>query len=260
MSTDQDIKVMGQKGFLAIVSTPIGNLADMTFRALEILKTAQVVAAEDTRRARILLDRFSISARVISCHSHNEYYRVSQLINMVKEGHKVCFLSDAGTPSVSDPGYLILNEAVKAGVEPLIVPGVSALTFSVVASALPVDKFVFYGFLPVKSGRRTKSLLEIAAIPYTVFIFEAPHRMDKLLNEINNLIGPDTMLAIIREATKIHEETIRGTVTEIIKNNKDRIWRGECTVAIWNKNNKQQKYCLEDDEHKDQAQNPDIEK
>lgn len=218
--------------FLAIVSTPIGNLDDMTFRAVEILRKSDIIAAEDTRRAHHLLAKFDIKKRLISYHSFNEHQATERILNLYLDGQNIALISDAGTPSISDPGFLIVREAIRKGIEPLVIPGVSSLTFAITASGLPVNEFKFHGFLPVKQGRRSSALQEIAREDMTSFVFESPHRIAKLLGEINEIIGPETQVAIIREATKIHEEVIRGTTSEILGATENRSWKGEIVVAI----------------------------
>ena len=150
-------------GKLFLVSTPIGNLEDITLRALNILKSVDLIAAEDTRHTRQLLSHFDIHAKLESCHAFNEHSKVDNLIEFVKAGHSLALVSDAGTPSVADPGFLLVRSALAAGIEPVVIPGVSALTFSVTASALPVDKFAFWGFAPVKPGKRGKFFARILA-------------------------------------------------------------------------------------------------
>ncbi|HCE42189.1 MAG TPA: 16S rRNA (cytidine(1402)-2'-O)-methyltransferase [Lentisphaeria bacterium] len=220
-------------GSISIISTPIGNMKDITPRAVEALAQADIVAAEDTRRSSKLLAVHNLHKRLVSCHVYNEHRTVLSLIESALAGQKIAFVSDAGTPCISDPGFLLVREALKSGIEPQIIPGVSALTFAVAASGLPVEKFSFHGFLPVKQGRRHKALLEIAAENKTVFIFESPYRMEKLLNEIADVIGKDAKVAVIREATKLHEEVLRGTAEELVQKTSGRNWKGECVVAIY---------------------------
>lgn len=221
-----------QEGQLYVMSTPIGNLEDMTYRAVRILQEADLVAAEDTRRAQKLLNHFEIKVKTISYHTHNEHHKTDQILDQVDYGKKVVIISDAGTPCIADPGFLGVREAVKRGIEPIVIPGVSALTFAAVAAGLPVDKFSFVGFLPVKKGRRTTALEQIQQEAKTCFVYESPYRMEKLLNMINEVMGPQTMVAVIREATKIYEEVIRGTAVEVVEMTKGRTWKGECVVAI----------------------------
>ena len=220
-------------GKLSVIATPIGNLEDMTFRAVKTLKEADLIAAEDTRKAKILLNRFDIEdKKIVSHHVQNEHRTVNLLINEILKGKKLAVISEAGSPCVSDPGFLIIREALKNGIEPEIIPGVSALTFSAMAAALPVERLTFYGFLPPKKGARHKVLEEIANDNKTAFIFESPKRVIRLLEEINEIIGPNCGLAIIREATKIHEEVIRGTAENVLERIKDRSPKGEFVVAV----------------------------
>lgn len=218
--------------FLALVATPIGHLGDLTFRALATLRAADLVAAEDTRRARILLQHYGLSPRLASYHAHNEHQVTQRLLAEVRDGHSVAMLTDAGTPSLSDPGFLLMREARRVGIEPVIIPGVSALTFAVAASGLPVERFAFHGFLPVKSGRRLAALARIAREGQTAFLFESPHRIARLLAEIAEHLGSDTEVAVIREATKLHEEILRGTAAELVAATAGRSWKGEITVGV----------------------------
>lgn len=219
-------------GWLAIVATPIGNLDDMTLRGLQTLKDADVILAEDTRRTRILLDHFQIKKKLESYHIFNEHGKTPDLIRRVQDGEKLALVSDAGTPCIADPGFLLIRAAVAAGIEPRIIPGVSALTFSVSGSALPSDRFAFYGFLPVKSGRRGTALDRIAQEDKTCVIFESPFRVGKLLQEIAEHIGSETQVALVREATKVHEQILRGTAAELITRTAGTKWKGECVVVL----------------------------
>lgn len=225
-------ETMHPAGALYLISTPIGNLEDMTFRAVNTLKECDVIFAEDTRRTKVLLARYEISKRLESYHSFNEHGRTPELLARVRSGEKIGLVTDAGTPCVADPGFLLVREAVKAGIEPQIIPGVSSLTFSIAASGLPSDKFAFYGFLPVKSGRRSARIAEIAAENKSVVIFESPYRLTKLIRELHDTVGADAHAAIIREATKLHEEILRGTLAELIKKCASRSWKGECVVVL----------------------------
>jgi 16S rRNA (cytidine1402-2'-O)-methyltransferase len=219
-------------GKLYIVSTPIGNLDDITCRALDVLRSVNLIAAEDTRHTRKLLSHFDIHVKLCSFHTHNEHHKVAGLIDNIRSGMKVAMVSDARTPSVADPGFLLVREALAAGIEPEIIPGVSAVTFAVTASGLPVDKFAFYGFPPVKSGRRRSFFERIATEDKTVIIFESPHRIEKALGNICEVIGDQTPVAVVREATKLHEEILRAPVGELLVRNKDRNWKGECVIVI----------------------------
>ncbi len=224
---------MGMEGKLYLVSTPIGNLEDITLRALSVLKEVDLIAAEDTRRTRQLLTHFGISTKLISFHAFNEHRKTEGLIGQIQGGLKVASVSDAGTPSIADPGFFLVREAVRAGIVPEVIPGVSALTFAVTASALPVDKFSFLGFPPVKSGRRRKFFEAVRDENKTVFFFESPHRIAKTLPELAEVVGPDVSVAIIREATKLHEEVLRGTAAELAELANQRDWRGEFVVGVY---------------------------
>ena len=223
---------MTEQGNLYLLSTPIGNLEDMTFRAVRTLKEADLVAAEDTRRAQKLLNRFEIKVKTTSFHMHNERSKTDNLLDKVEAGMKIVVLSDAGTPAIADQGFFIVREAVKRNIEPIVIPGVSALTFAAVAAGLPVEKFIFGGFLPVKKGKRQKTIEKYKETEVTVFFFESPYKINRLLQEINDYVGPDTVISIVREATKIYEETIRGTAIQLIERYKDKKWKGELVVAI----------------------------
>ncbi len=218
------------QGKLYIVATPIGNLEDITLRALRILKEADVIAAEDTRHSRTLLAHYEIKTRLVSYHAFNEHRRTMELIEEIKNGAKVAVISDAGTPGIADPGFMLVREGWRNGIVPEIIPGVSALTFAAVASGLPIDRFAFYGFLPVKSGRRGTALARVAAEDKTVVIYESPHRLGKLVKELAEILPADTPAAIIREATKLHEEILRGTIAELAA--VERNWKGECVVVV----------------------------
>jgi 16S rRNA (cytidine1402-2'-O)-methyltransferase len=219
-------------GSLALVATPIGNLEDMTFRAVRVLSEADLIAAEDTRRARVLCDHYGVHTALTSYHAHNEHGKTSWLLDQVEAGKRVAVLSDAGTPVISDPGYLLVREALARDIEPLVIPGVSALTFAVVAAGLPAHEFHFVGFLPVKSGRRRSALESFRDRPATYFVYEGPHRVGRLLDEIGEVLGAETRVAVIREATKVYEECLRGPVADIIRTQGEKRWRGEFVIGI----------------------------
>ncbi len=219
-------------GWLALVATPIGNLEDITYRAVRTLRDADLVAAEDTRRARRLLQHYDINTAATSYHAHNEHQKTASLIAQVENGRKIAVLSDAGMPAVSDPGFLIVRTAVEHGIEPTIVPGASALTFAVAAAGVPVDKFCFAGYPPVKAGKRKRFLEELPLSNYTSVLFEGPHRIPRLLQEISDIIGPQTRLCLIREATKIHEQIQRSNAELLAADYAGRKCRGEFTVII----------------------------
>ncbi|HRU02339.1 MAG TPA: 16S rRNA (cytidine(1402)-2'-O)-methyltransferase, partial [Victivallales bacterium] len=235
---------------LYIIATPIGNISDITLRAIETLRNSQIIAAEDTRHTVQMLNKLGIKKKLLSCRAANEEKVSTEIISKVFEGISISYVCDAGTPCISDPGLKLINTAIEHGIEPLIIPGVSALTFAITASAMPAAKFAFYGFPPVKTGRRLKFIEKIKNEDKAVFLYESPHRISKLLSEINNLIGPDTKIALIREATKIHEECLRGTVQDIIYKTKNKLWKGEIVLAIYpnpkNNSNNQMENNYED--------------
>ena len=216
-------------GKLFLVSTPIGNLEDMTLRALEVLRSVDMIAAEDTRHTRQLLSHFGIHGKLESCHAFNEHGKVASLVEFVRNGGSLALVSDAGTPSVADPGFLLVRSALEAGIEPVVIPGVSALTFSVTASGLPVDKFAFWGFAPVKPGKKGKFLAGLLADRRTGFFFESPFRIARTLRELADLC-PDCQVAVIREATKLHEEILRGRAAQLAALKKE--WKGEIVVGV----------------------------
>ena len=220
------------KGALHIVATPIGNLEDITLRALRVLKEADVILAEDTRHTRGLCTHYDIHTRLESYHIFNEHGKCASLVKRILNGENIALVTDAGMPCVSDPGFLLIREAVEAGIEPDILPGASAVLFAIAASALPSDRFAFHGFLPVKSGRRSARLKEIAESGMTAVIFESPFRLSKLLCEIPEYFGSSAQVAVIREATKLHQEILRGNAAELAELYGKKKWKGECVVVV----------------------------
>ncbi len=219
-------------GKLYLVTTPIGNLEDITLRALRVLKEVDVIAAEDTRHSRQLLSHFDIHSELVSYHAFNEHDKTDALLQRIEDGTNIALVTDAGTPSVADPGFFLVRAAQERGIAIEVVPGVSAVTFAVTASGLPVDKFAFFGFVPVKSGRKSTFFADIKAKNMTAFIFESPFRVGKTLEFIREFFGDDIQIAIIREATKVHEEVIKGTAAEVCAKCKDRNWKGEFVIGI----------------------------
>ena len=201
-------------------------------RALNVLREVDLIAAEDTRHTRQLLSHFDIHTKLISFHAFNEHRKAEGLLDDIANGLNVAAVSDAGTPSIADPGFFLMREAVRRGMEPIVIPGVSALTFAATASALPVDKFSFLAFPPVKSGRRRKFFEAIRNEGKTVFFFESPHRIGTTLPELAEVVGADADVAIIREATKLHEEVIRGKAGELAERYADHQWRGEFVIGV----------------------------
>ena len=221
-------------GWLALVSSPIGNLEDMTFRGVRILSEADVVAAEDTRRARKLLSHFELRpSRLVSYHMHNERRKTGGLLEQVRQGQRVAVLCDAGTPSIADPGFILVREAIAEGIVPQVIPGVSALSFAITACGFPVTETCFAGFLPPKGEKRRKRLAALAERAPTLILFESPYRIERLLGDIEAVLPGTTQVAMIREATKLHEETLRGSASELLEATRGRKWKGEFTVAIY---------------------------
>ena len=229
---DDDRGSASEKGWLAIVSTPIGNLEDITLRALRILKEADFIASEDTRRTQKLLTHYEINTATTSYHAHNEHKKTASLLSRVDNGENLALVTDAGTPCISDPGFFMVREAIRHGIEPEIIPGPSALSFCVAAAGLPVDRFYFAGYPPVKSGRRVKFLENLKNFDCTVFVYESPHKMPRLLTELKDVFQSDVPVAFIREATKQYEERIRGTVEELSEKLAGKNWKGEIVVAL----------------------------
>lgn len=217
-------------GRLFVVSTPIGNLGDITCRALEILEQADLIAAEDTRRTRILLNHYSITTRLTSYNSHNKMARGREIIRQLEEGRQVALVSDAGTPGVSDPLFHLLRDALEAGVRVEAAPGPSALLAALVVSGLPCDRFFFEGFLPRKKGRQTR-LHWLSDLQCTVVLFESPQRIERTLQDIRKIFG-NRRAVVAREMTKLHEETLRGTLDEMIAAHAGRKWKGEITLIV----------------------------
>ena len=201
-------------GTLYIVSTPIGNLADITYRAVEILKTVDIIAAEDTRRSRILLSNYDIKTKMISYYEHNKYQKIKKITENLLSGHQVAVITDAGTPSISDPAYKLVRQAIKVGCNIESIPGPSAVLASLVSSGLPTDRFIFEGFLPPKKGRK-KRLEKFINESGTIIIYENTLRLNRTIKQILDIIG-DRPAVICRELTKIHEEKIRGTLSSLL--------------------------------------------
>jgi len=219
-------------GKLYLVATPIGNLGDMTYRAVEVLKSVDLIAAEDTRRAKKLMAHYEVSAHVISYHSHNEHKKTDELIEKLQSGTNIALVTDAGMPCVADPGFLIARAAIAVGIEPEIIPGVSATTFAVAAAGVPVDRFTFVGFLAPKSAKRQRQLNDLKEAAETAIIFESVHRINKLVSDIATVYGDEQDVVIIREATKLHEERIRMKAGDFVKQYKDKKWKGEFVVVL----------------------------
>ncbi len=216
---------------LYLIGSPIGNLGDITLRALEILKEVAVVAAEDTRRSSVLLKHFEISKPLVSFHEHNEARRTAELVARMRTGEKVALLTDAGMPSISDPGYRIVRACIEQGVRIEVIPGPSAVLTALVGSGLATDRFYFGGFLPVKSGQREKELSAALAREVTSIYFESPHRILRSLQTIRNA-DPERQVCVARELTKQFEEYRRGAVAEVLSHYESHPPKGEITILI----------------------------
>lgn len=220
-----------EKGTLYLVATPIGNLEDITLRAIKVLKKVDLIAAEDTRQTLKLLNHLEISKKLISYHRHNEDVKKELLIEKLLEGQDIAVVTDAGTPAISDPGEEIVKEAIKNNINIVPIPGACALINALIASGLDTKEFSFYAFLPLNKKLRKHKFEEIKKDGKTAIIYEAPHKLINTLNDILNNLG-DRKIVLARELTKIHEEFIRGKVTEIINNFKDKEPKGEFIILI----------------------------
>ncbi len=216
---------------LYIVPTPVGNMEDITLRALRILREADLVLAEDTRTTGNLLRHYDIQARLLSYHKFNEHQQVKALTERLLGGETMALVSDAGTPGISDPGFLLARQCAEAGVEVQCLPGPTAAIPALVASGLPCDRFVFEGFLPQKKGRQTR-LTALRDEPRTVVFYESPHRIVRLLTQLQETFGGDRRVAVCREISKLHEETVRGTVDEVLAHFQANEPRGEFVVVV----------------------------
>lgn len=216
---------------LYIVPTPIGNLQDITFRALEVLKSVDVILAEDTRTSGKLLAHFHISTALQSYHMHNEHKVLDVLIGKLQTGVKMALITDAGTPGISDPGFLLVRACVENGIEVETLPGATAFVPALVNSGLPADKFVFEGFLPVKKGRQTR-LKFLTTESRTIIFYESPHKIAKTLHDLSEYLGKDRKASVSRELTKIYEETRRGTLEELAQHFSKGTTKGELVVVV----------------------------
>ena len=227
-------------GILYLVPTPVGNLEDMTCRALRVLKEADLILAEDTRTTGILLKHFEIKNAMLSYHKFNEHQTVSHIVSRLLAGETVAVVSDAGTPGISDPGFLVAREAVKAGVEVVCLPGPTAFVPALVASGIPCDRFCFEGFLPVKKGRATR-LAALAAEERTLVFYESPHRVVKTLAQLSEAFGAGRQAVVCREISKVHEECLRGTLEELAAHFTETEPRGEFVIVVAGRDAKESK-------------------
>lgn len=216
---------------LYIVPTPVGNLDDMTFRALTVLREADMILAEDTRTSSVLLRHFDIHTPLVSYHMHNEHERVGRIMEQLKQGKDIALISDAGTPGISDPGFLLSRECRREGIEVTCLPGATAFVPALVASGLPCDRFTFEGFLPPKKGRATR-LAQLAEEPRTVIIYESPKRLLRTLTQLAEAFGPEREAAVAREISKVHETVHKGTLGELAAHFTDHPAKGEIVIII----------------------------
>lgn len=216
---------------LYLVPTPVGNLEDMTLRAIRVLKEVDYILAEDTRNSGKLLKHFEINTPMHSHHMHNEHKTVENIVRRIQNGETFALISDAGTPAISDPGFLLVRACVEAGVEVDCLPGATAFVPALVNSGFPNDKFVFEGFLPVKKGRQTR-LKILAEESRTIIFYESPHKLLKSLSQFEEYFGEDRQISVSREISKLHEETIRGTVNQVLAHYTNKPPKGEIVVVV----------------------------
>ena len=218
-------------GILYIVPTPVGNLEDMTFRAIKVLKEADLILAEDTRTSSVLLKHYDIKGRLESHHKFNEHKTVEGIVNRLKAGETIALISDAGTPGISDPGFLVVRESVRNGIEVQCLPGATAFVPALVDSGLPNNHFYFEGFLPQKKGRQTR-LQYLAQLDQTFIIYESPFRLVKTLQQLAMVCSGERKASVTREISKIHEETVRGSLDELIAHFTAKAPKGEIVICV----------------------------
>jgi 16S rRNA (cytidine1402-2'-O)-methyltransferase len=218
-------------GKLYVVPTPVGNLEDMTFRAIRVLKEADLILAEDTRTSGILLKHFEIKNAMTSHHKFNEHKTVEGIVNRLKAGETIALISDAGTPAISDPGFLVVRECVRNGIKVQCLPGATAFVPALVASGLPNDRFCFEGFLPQKKGRMTR-LVSLQEETRTMIFYESPYRLVKTLTQFSEYFGAERQVSVCREISKIHEESVRGSLSEVIAHFTANEPRGEIVIVL----------------------------
>jgi 16S rRNA (cytidine1402-2'-O)-methyltransferase len=232
-STNSPSSSSARRGTLYLVGTPIGNLEDITLRALRLLKECDVIACEDTRQTQKLLNHFGVTTRTVSYHEHNEISRAAELVADLQKGKTIALVTDAGMPGISDPGFRLVSLAIQEGVSVVPIPGACAFLSALVASGLPTDSFRFHGFLPAKSGERRTALEAIRNSTVTEVFYEAPHRIVDALTDATEILGSDRALVIARELTKLHEEFLRGTAADLLATLKSRDGvKGEITLLI----------------------------
>jgi 16S rRNA (cytidine1402-2'-O)-methyltransferase len=216
---------------LFLVPTPVGNLGDMTYRGVEVLRSVDLILAEDTRTSRVLMQHYGIETPLQSYHIFNEHQTVASLVERLQAGTTIAVVTDAGTPGISDPGFLLVREAVKAGIEVECLPGATAFVPALIDSGLPCDRFVFLGFLPHKKGRQT-AIRALADEERTMVIYESPFRLVKLLEELTAVLGDERPVSVSREISKLHAETARGTLAEVLAHFQQKEVKGEIVVVL----------------------------
>ena len=221
-------------GTLYLVPTPVGNMEDITMRALKVLREADLILAEDTRTSGNLLRHFDIKNAMLSYHKFNEHQTVESIVERLQAGQTIAVVSDAGTPGISDPWFLVAREAIRAGVEVITLPGATAFVPALVSSGLPCDRFCFEGFLPQKKGRQTR-IQALADETRTMIFYESPHRIVKALSQFIEVFGPDRQVSVCREISKIHEESVRGTLQEVLQHFTETEPRGEFVIVVGGK-------------------------
>jgi 16S rRNA (cytidine1402-2'-O)-methyltransferase len=221
---------MSNKGKLFVVATPIGNLQDFTFRAVETLNSVHCIFAEDTRTSKKLINHYDIDTKLYSYHDHSSEKEIARLLDILKDQKDVALISDAGTPTISDPGYSLIRECISEGIDIVPIPGASALTAAISASGLPSDAFTFIGFLPTKKGRQ-KKISSLEKLDTTLVLFESPHRLLKTLNQLKEVLG-ERPIVVARELTKLYEEIIRGNFESAIKYFEAKKIKGEIVIMI----------------------------
>ena len=218
---------------LFLVPTPIGNLDDITLRAINVLKEVDGILAEDTRTSGNLLRHLGISKPMSAFHLNNEHQQVAHMADRIEAGETLALVTDAGTPAISDPGFMLVRECINRGIEVECLPGATAFVPALVNSGLPADHFIFEGFLPHKKGRQTK-IQQIAEYPYTTILYESPYRLVKTLQQLMEVMGPDRHVSVSRELTKIHEENVRGTLAEVTEYFSQKDVKGEIVIVVEN--------------------------
>lgn len=224
-------------GTLYLVPTPVGNMEDMTFRAVRLLKEADLILCEDTRTSGILLKHYDIHRQLMAHHKFNEHGTSAGIVERLRSGQTICLITDAGTPGISDPGFFLVREAVAAGIEVQTLPGATAFVPALVSSGLPCDRFTFEGFLPQKKGRQTR-LTQLSEETRTMIFYESPYRLVKTLQQLGEFFGQERQVSVCREISKIHEESVRGTIEEVVAHFTQTPPKGEIVIIVAGKADK----------------------